>query len=69
MILSSSYDIVKKQTLKYFEKEHRYLLQQIYTEICKTFNNISYNDFINFAYDQSSIDLKTSILYKKYNNA
>jgi hypothetical protein len=63
-----SYDIVKRKTLTFFEREHRYILNQIYNRITRTANNISYNDFVNFAYDQSTIDLKTSLLYKKYNN-
>lgn len=67
MFIPSAYSIVKNKTLSSFEKEHRYSLRKIYKRITETFTGLSYSDFVNFAYDNTTIDLKLSEIYNRYN--
>ena len=55
------------KTYKYFEREHRYILQQIYNRIRQNFSGIDYEDFVWFALDNTSLDHKQSELLKRYN--
>jgi|688.fasta_scaffold539172_3 hypothetical protein len=51
-----------------FEKEHRYLLQDILKRINVSFKDIRYNDLLYFALDNSKIDNKTAEILKRYND-
>jgi len=62
-----SYMRLKHKTISYFEKEHRYILQNIYNKFKYTLDEITYSDFVDFAYDNTNIDLNLSDLYIKYN--
>jgi hypothetical protein len=56
-------------SILYFEKEHRYNLQSIYTYLSKLFNSpISYFDFVNFSFQHSTINSSLELLYKDYYN-
>jgi hypothetical protein len=55
------------KTYKYFEREHRYILQQIYNRIRQSYSNIDYEDFVWFALENTSLDNKQSELLKRYN--
>jgi len=55
------------KTYKYFEREHRYILQQIYNRIRQSYSNIDYEDFVWFALDNTSLDNKHLELLKRYN--
>jgi len=63
----TSRTILKNKTLTSFEREHRYNLRLIYKRIAESFSNLSYEDFVNFAYDNTTIDLRLSEIYNKYN--
>jgi transcriptional regulator CtsR len=65
-LYSSNYKLQLK-TYKYFEKEHRYTLQQIYNRIRQNFSNIDYEDIVWFALDNTTLDNKQSELLKRYN--
>ena len=62
-----SYIRLKHKTIPYFEKEHRYILQNIYNKFKYALDEITYSDFVDFAYDNTNIDLNLSDLYIKYN--
>jgi hypothetical protein len=55
------------KTYKYFEREHRYILQKIYNRIRERYNSIDYEDLVWFALENTSLDNKLSELLKRYN--
>jgi hypothetical protein len=58
---------LKLRTFSYFEKEHRYLLQDILKRINIQFKGITYEDLLYFAIDNTTIDNQTAELLKRYN--
>lgn len=58
---------LKLKSFSYFEKEHRYLLQDILKKINFHFDNITYEDLLYFAIDNTTIDNQTAELLKRYN--
>lgn len=67
MLAPTAHNIIKNKTILSFEREHRYSLRTIYKRIAESFNGLSYADFVSFAYDNTTIDLKLSEIYNRYN--
>jgi hypothetical protein len=53
-------------TIIFFEKEHRPLLQDIHQYI-KSYFSISYSSLVHFAFQHSTIDHSLAHLYRQYN--
>lgn len=67
MLVPTAHNIIKNKTILSFEREHRYSLRTIYKRIAESFTGLSYADFVSFAYDNTTIDLKLSEIYNRYN--
>jgi hypothetical protein len=65
-LYSSNYKLQLK-TYKYFEREHRYTLHQIYNRIRQNFSGIDYEDIVWFALDNTTLNNNQSELLKRYN--
>lgn len=58
---------LKLKTFSYFEKEHRYLLQDILKRINGQFKDVTYEELLYFALDNTTLDNQTAELLKRYN--
>lgn len=67
MLVPTAHSLIKNKTILSFEAEHRYSLRMIHKRIAKSFTGLSYEDFVSFAYDNTTIDLKLSEMYNRYN--
>ena len=66
--IESVHERLYKTTIDAFVNEHHYRLDYLYNKHFKGYGFINKKDFYIFAYYNSTIDERTSRLYKRYSN-
>ena len=64
----SNNNILRYKTFKFFVKEHKEILDYLYsTVISKANKHIKREDFYYFSFQNSSLDTRLANIYKHYN--